>query len=228
MGQLTRDTLISEALLIAGDDSLSTRAVVWLNAWLRSQYRAWPWPFLHKRVSGLALNAGVQSLTLGNGSGGVALEIQRILDPIFVYDSSYSTRHRARIVNVHTHDLGADETVNNPASYRGLPGQFKVRAASTWGQWIIYPTPIPDKAYLLAVDYLEQPADLSGGSLIPVYPNDRTLIQSIVASAYQFMDDERYGDALQILGAMTIDDRGKYGEVAGTNDQLGLDPGVFR
>ncbi len=229
MGQLTRATIVSEGLLKAGNTSLTTRANVWFNAWLRSTYRAWPWPFLHKRATGIALAQGATSLTFGNGST-ETLEVQRVLDPIWVYDSAYATRARARIRPV-VGDVGLnlDETINSPTGNVGLPEFFKVRASNTvWGTWTLQPVRVPDKAYLLAVDYLVQPADISSDATVPVYPNDQTMIQCVCAHAWQYMGDERYGEGLQILASMVTDDRMKYGEVAGTNDMVSLDPGVFR
>lgn len=230
MGQLTRAQIVSAGLNKAGDTSLTTLANTWFNAWLRSQYRAWPWPFLHRRSSAISLAAGTTSLSVGAGSNGVTLEIQRILDPIRVGDSTYSTKKDARIVALVNGPQDYDENLNDPALTRGLPDRFKIRAdSSLWGKWTLIPYPVPDKAYRIYLDYLEQPADISADATVPLYPNDRTMIQAVLVDALQYMDEgNRYQAELEILGSMVVDDRAKYGEVMGTNDQMGLDPGVFR
>lgn len=229
MGQLSAANLIATALNKAGDSRLTTPALTWLNAWLRSAYAAWPWPYLQRRIAGLALPAGTQSLSLGAGAGGVTLEIKRVLDPLWVYDSVYSTKLRARIRTYIAGDAFEDESINNPATNIGCPQQFKIRAdTSLFGKWSLIPTPVPDKAYLLAVDYIIIPADIVTTTDVPTYPNDRTMIQAILCDALQYMKDKAYLDELQVLASMVIDDRVKFGEVAGTNDQTLLDPSVFR
>lgn len=230
MGQLTRAQIVEHGLAKAGaPENLTSEAEVWLNAWLRSQYRAWPWPFLQRRVTGVALGTGVQSLTLGAGAGGVTLEIARILDPLFIYSSGYTKQGRVRVRNITGGYPADDEIINNPVTNIGQPAQCKVRADTTlWGKWVLWFTPVPNADYLLAIDYIVQPADIAADATVPIYPNDRTMIQAVLADAYQHQDDERYNDALQVLASMVVDDRVKYGEVAGTNDVIGLDPSTFR
>lgn len=232
MGQLSFATIVSEGLLLAGDDSLTTRANVWLNAWLRSQYAAWPWPFLQRRATGVSLASGATSLSFGAGAI-VTPEVKRILTPVFIYDSAYTTAKRVSVRTLTGGELVEDETVNNPSNNIGAPARFKVRAdTSLWGKWLLIPTPVPDRTYLLAIDYIVQPADISTTTDVPLYPNDRTMIQAMKHAALDYLKEADAPAALDVLASMVIDDRVKYGEVTGTNDQLGslmgLDTGYFR
>lgn len=204
-------------------------ANVWLNAWLRSQYGAWPWPFLCRRITSVALGAGVNSLTIGNGNAGVTPEIQEVRDPLWVYTSDYGKRGKARIRSLIDGQESLDETINNPATNVGMPTLFKVRAnPTTIGAWDLIPTPVPDVAYLLAIDYIEQPLDITVGSTRPRYPNDRTMIQFIVSAALQYLDRRAdYAKENDVLTEMAVYDRVKYGGVTGTNDSSPLDGGVF-
>lgn len=232
MGALTRGTIVSEGGLQAGDTSLGTRMNAALNAWLRSMYAAWPWPFLERRKSGLALAAGDTSVAVGGGSGGVTPQIQRILNPIYVYNSAYSKRGRATIRQLTGGPIDLDESANSSSVGRGMPAAFKVRGKSTgFGVWDLIPYPVPDAAYLLAFDYLELPADLSSDSDIPLYPNDRTMIQLVMSEVLKYKegaDGPGYQGALQVLGSMVGEDRAKFGVVPGTNDLVQLDADVFR
>lgn len=231
MGQLTRLQIVTQGQLQAGRDDLATPLNIYFNAWLRSQYAAWPWPFLVRKQTGLALAAGAASISFGAGAT-VTPEVQRIIDPIFVYDSTYTTKARSRIRQLTSGDLLEDETINNPAIWRGLPTTFKVRADPTlWGKWTLVPIPIPDRNYLLTFDYLHQPADVAADATVPIYPNDRTMIQAVFSETLKYAngaDDPAYQQALDVLGAMTIDDRVKYGVVPGTNDVVQLDQSIFR
>lgn len=235
MGQLQRGEIINEGLALAGNDRLTTRANVWFNAWLRSTYRAWPWPFLQRRVSGVTLASASSSLLLGAGSGGVTLEIQRILDPIQIYDAGYGVRSQLRIRSaVGNTNSFLDESSGNPFQGGGLPQYVKVSKSNVWGQFVITPWPVPLANYLLAIDYLEQPADITLDATKPIYPNDRTMIQAVYTDALRYGaagggdEYQMYRSELQVLGAMSVDDRMKYGEFTGTNDHLGLDTNIYR
>jgi hypothetical protein len=229
MGSRTHDTLISEALLLAGNANLTSRASVWLNTWLRSQYTAWPWPFCIRSLSDYSLPEGTQSLSFGNGSGGVTLEIHQIRDPVYLYNSEKTQRYEARIRELVGVSADNDERAINTTTKRGIPSEVKVRAdASIEGKWTLYFDPVPDRALLLAFDYHVIPADVSG-STKPRYPNDRTMIQAIYAEAMKYMDrQDVYQTALSVLASMVVDDRLKYGEVPGTNGTWGLDAKTFR
>lgn len=229
MGQLTRGTIVSEGLLIAGDTSLTTRANVWLNAGLRKLYRSWPWPFLHKRHTGIALASGATSFSFGNGAT-EALEVARIFDPLSVYASDYSVNQQARIKQFTDHIPSTDEALNNPATLRGIPNEFRMSPSNTvWGTWTLRPSPIPDRALLIALDCLIQPADLSADNLVPIYPNDETLIQLVVVGALQWNDEpEKYQLENGRLDNLMVGDRLRYGSVPGINDQWGLDVATYK
>lgn len=232
MGAWTRGTIVSEGGLQAGDTSLSTRMNAALNAWLRSVYGAWPWPFLQRRKSGLSLTTGATSVTVGDGNGGVTPQIQRIVAPVYVYNSAYSKRGRALIRQLTGGPIEYDESANDSSEGRGMPTLFKVRGKSTgFGIWDLIPSPVPDETYLLAFDYIESPDDLSSDNDVPLYPNDRTMVQLVMSEVLKYKegaDSPAYQQALQVLASMVGEDRSKFGIVPGTNDLIQLDPDVFR
>lgn len=233
MGQYTRSKIITEGLLAAGDSSLTKRAYSWLNGWLRSNYAGFMWPFLMREKAGLELNQGEQTLAFGVGSGGETLEVRRLTDPMFIYDSGYTTRSNIRIRSFLNDNPLLDESVNDPANNVGLPAYVKVRPyPGTYGKWDLVFDKAADKNYLVKVSYVVQPADIaedvSGDSTIPLYPNDRTMVKLIEVEALKYKKADNYPVEREVLSAMVVDDRMKYGEVPGINDAITLDPKVFR
>lgn len=228
MGQLTFDTIVSEGLLLAGNDSLTSRAEVHLRSWLRSQYAAWPWPFLQRRQSNIAWAADVPSLAVGAGTN-ITLEVQR-LTSLTLHSADKSVARRCVIRPlVEGEPEYRDEDAQNTATNRGVPFSFKTRPdASLWGKWTLYPDVIPDRALLLSVDHVVMPANISSGSTVPIYPNDRTMIQAVAVDALNYMKHANRFDELGVLANMVRDDRIKFGVAPGINDRMGLDPGVFR
>lgn len=236
MSKLTRLQIVTTGMLKGGRDDLASVMNERLNSWLRKEYASWPWTFLKRKKTGLVLATATTSLTIGAGSSSITEEIQRVLDPILVYNSTYSTKARARISQLVGGGIDFDEIVNNPLTNIGIPTRFKVRAdTATWGKWNLIPFPVPDRDLLLTFDYLTLPADIdtstAGDSEIPLYPSDRTMIQAVLTETLldaNGADDSAYNAALDLLGSYTIDDRVKYGQVPGDNDLVQLDPGVFR
>lgn len=229
MGALTRLQLVTQGLALAGDASLSSLAPTWLNAWLRKEYSAWPWPFLQRKQVGLALAAAATSVSFGNGAT-VTPEVLRIFDPVQVYTSDYRTRGQARVVSFVEQNPDLDESANDPATNIGLPTRIRVAPDSTlFGKYALKPWPIPDRAYLLNFSYWELPVALASDASVPVYPNDSTMLQAIVAQSYlhQQKNDE-FGQAMEILAAMVMNDRAHFGQNNGINDTLGLDTSIFR
>lgn len=233
MGQMTRSEIVAQGLEEAGVDlTYKTQAETDLNKQLQRIYDAWPWPFLVRRASGVALGTGVTSLAIGAGSGGVAARIKRILDPIYLYNSDYSAAGTLRVRSIVGGALNLDENVMNPASFIGQSSIIKVRAdTATFGKWNIIPGPVPNKAYLLAIDYIESPDPIAtgsgGDSTKPLYPNDAVLCKIVECWALRHGKHETYQSERDVLAAMIVQDRVTYGAVDGINDSLPLDGSVF-
>jgi len=232
MGAKTMGTIISEAGLLAGRDDLEDEVLAWVNNWLRQTYLSWDYPFLHRSREALSLPAGTTSLDIGAGQSGVTPEIQRILDPVWVYKSDYSYKGQARLRQLTGgNNTRAEDRIHDSSVGRGAPQQVRVRPhSSTYGRWSLVFLPVPDAAYLLALDYIELPANLTTAG-IPLYPNDLTLVQAATTAALLFAnghDSPDYHDAMQVLGRRTAEDKSRLGSTPGVNDQLPLDGGVFR
>jgi hypothetical protein len=233
MGQMTRQEIVREGLLFAGDSKLTVRAEIWLNTWLRSQYAAFTWPFLLKEKSNIPLLSGQASFLLGAGEGGVPEDIRRVIDPIWLYDTARNTRQQIRIQSFVETDTHNELEVNLAAHHRGLPVSARVAASNAkWGQWEIRFDKWADRNYIAMVKFYFLPANIALGSagdaIRPIYPNDRTLIKVVEMEALRFKRDPEAQTALEIVSSMVVDDRLKFGEVPGQGDYLDLDRSTFK
>ncbi len=234
MGQLTRAQIVTRGLELAGRTNLTTQANVWLNAWLRETYRSWTWPFLHKRLAGVSLASGTTSLSFGAGAGGETLEVPHIYDPLRIYTSNKSIRSNVRVRSVFGGDPTMDDDLVDEDNQVGTPELVRIRPdTSAWGKWALKFYPIPNQTFLLALDYIVQPADIdttSGGDdEVPIYPNDGTMIQAVLVAAMKYL--HKYEEAAQAdgdLGNMKAGDKVRYGMSPGLGTKLELDSRYFR
>jgi hypothetical protein len=237
MGSFTRLEIVTRGMARAGNTGYQTEAEYALNAFLLRTAADYPWPKLHRSVTGVALGEGAQSISFGNGSSGVTRQVQRILNPLWVYKSDFTIQGRTR-VRVLTGGLQQEEDrIQDPTKSRGLPYQVRVRPdASVDGRWTIIPWLVPDQAYQLAVDYIELPAvpviGTAGDATVPWYPSDETMVQCVCTEVVHNWEPERWAQELSVLAALEGKDKGRYGTAPGINDQMGdnfgLDRGVFR
>jgi hypothetical protein len=231
MGKLTQAQIASQGMTLAGKNTtaLASLVLVSFNAWLRSTYAGWLWPFLNKQSSGVALAAGTTALNVGT-TGTISDDIADIFDPLYIYSSTYADMGKARIRQIRGGSALNEPAIQDPTKNRGMPREFKARPSPTTdGLWTLTPWPVPDKAYLLVLDYKFQPTDIVP-SEIPIYPNDRTLIQAAKVMALEHMNgtDGNHPAELELLAGMVAQDYVKYGSEAGINDSVGLDPSVHK
>jgi hypothetical protein len=226
MGALTRLQIITEGAMLAGvePNSVLARARMELNLWLRSQYDGYLWPFLRREKDSIALATGADNVILGAGVGGISTEIQRINDPIKIYTSDLTVYDNIRV--------STDWDAGHPALsdlYSGRPETARVLADSAVaGKWGIGFSKKADRDYLLIVSYYARPAFLGKDDDIPLYPNDRTMVQHINAYCLKYRKAENYVDEAKLTQAMVLEDRLKYGSMPGVNDTLTLDSRIFR
>ena len=232
MGKLTMTQLINQGITLAGKnqtDGLRATVLLSMNAWLRSTYKGWLWPYLSRKAQGIVLAQGAQSLTVGGGQGGVTPDIGDIYDPVYFRTSDYASMGTARVVALRGGPAETRAGVFNPSTNTGAPRQFQVEEhETTEGRMILYPFPIPEKQYLLSFDFKMLPANLTGSD-VPRYTNDRTLLYAAKVCALEYMtNSEEYNAELEKLAVMVAQDYGKDAAREGNNDVLGLDPNTFK
>lgn len=229
MGQLTLSSIVSQGLAKASRSDLTTFATTQLNAWLKQRAGDWPWPQLVRRITNVALASGATSISFGNGASGVTEEVQNIIDPVLIFTSDFKSKGKVRVQKLIDVPLHIDESVNDPALNKGIPQLIKIRADATLGgKWTLIPYPIPDRAYLLAVDYLTMPGDYTSGQK-PWYPGDATMIQQVKCEALDY--SQRYDELSaerEVLAAMVGDDRYRFGQQEGWQSSIEMDQRYHR
>lgn len=226
MAALTRAEIVSEGQLLAGRDDMATEAAKWLQRWLDSVAASWPWPVLQTEYVDIALAQGATSLTLGNGNGGITKRLIRILDNVWLYNSTKTFRQRLRI----RHQLGTPTDRISSSSHIGPPQTARI-FKSTYGVWTMYFDPVPDKAYLLTIPAIILPDAMTSDIDVPWYENDETMVQAVAfkVSEYHNGKDSPVTAAFQqALAGLVANDRVRFGATTGVNDVLPLSPHVFK
>lgn len=233
MASKTFTVMVSQGLTEAGVASSQLAAVKeMVKDWLRSTYAGFLWPFLRREKLAIALGSGVSYLEFGMGSGSITEEIQRINDPIKIYDSEYRTRENIRITTDWSNDLDSDSDLIDPTSNTGLPTKARVVPDATLrGKWKVVFNYVADRAYLLKMSYHVIPNAPADGDY-PIYPNDATIVQAANCAALKHMKRmDEYREDLKILVSKVREDRVKYCEAPGINDMIGnfgLDSRTFK
>lgn len=224
MGQMTRLQIVQEGQLLAQRKNADTLATGWLQRWLDSVAASWPWPMNQGETIDVPVSSA--SITVGNGNGGITPKLLKVLDNIYIYDSTKSSFMRLRILP----QLNRPQDRIQPANAaNGMPQNVRV-FQSTFGQWLLRFYPNPDKTYYLSVPYIQLPPTMAADTDIPWYPNDETMVQAVAFKTHEWFDgkdDNRTTAAQQLLTGALSNDRIRYGSVNGINDILQLDPVHF-
>lgn len=231
MARLTFLELRQHGGRVGQNDAVDSWVKVKMLAWLRKHYAAWPWPFLISPVTGIALAAGTQSLSIGAGDSGISSQISRIFSPIYFRADGYATRGKAPVrqmvggpAEMAFGNIDATNDKGAPQSFIASPfiendGLLKIS---------LVPYPIPDKTYTLALTCQALPDDCDDAN-VPVYPNEMTLIQAckVAAMEYDQTNDPVYMQEMNILASMVTADRDAYGGGPSFGDVMQLDDAVF-
>jgi len=192
MGSMTRSTLISEALELAGDTSLTPRAVQWFNAALAELYAAAPWSFVCRWFGPHNVPAGSTSLIAGTAIGDDADSFVPVrIHSIIKLQCADGANEPLEVALDATDLLPASSNPLLPLAPRQgqPPKRAYVAEPGNAGAWTVtfeYPT---DRAYSFAVYAHIIPNDLTSDSDRPAYPNDDTIMAAIRAKAYEHQKD---------------------------------------
>lgn len=225
MGQMTFANIVSEALLIVGDTSLTTRANVWLNNGLARLYRSHAWPFLSARSESVTLASGAASVTLGDGEAALTDLIVSIERLAIAESSNAGYKADLPITTRYTVDPSQDPAWLDTLA-PGTPTSALVEPVSTspW-KWTVKPAPIPNVAFRLNVTYIRRPAN---DPATPLYPSDDTLIQLVKSEALEHMNLKKEAlEARAVLRGLVSEDKAAYGRASQGNSTVAMNRSRF-
>lgn len=233
MGSLTRADIVRYGLLKAGNTSLTAIANIDLNAWLKSQYAGWAWPFMLRSNNSVLVAAGDGNIGTADMPAG---NIQSIRSPLFIGNSDGSNSRRLPVNQVlnrtplQQNGLAGTVTGDPTCAFVAQSGGTSTQNAA--GRWVIAFDALLNRPQLVTFDLYLIPDDLdissAGDSLYPLYPNDRTMMFAVEAEALRYMKRwDEYGALAPLVASMVADDRMKFGSVPGQNDELTLDSSVY-
>lgn len=218
MGQMTVTNLISTALEEAGNTGLSTIALTWMSPIMQRLWAAHDWPFLRREYGPLTMASGVTYFDLGD-SGANPILSSNITEPVIrVRKISIADSANNGYKGFLWLDESADVDPTDRQAWadtlsRGTPfaaelissaGQSGYTGVYRWRVRFAVPT---DRAYRLLVDACVIPQTVFSGGIVPMYPNDDTLIQAIIVRTYRHMNDEREPTAMSVLMNMIREDK---------------------
>ena len=194
MSTRTPNQLISDALKLLGNETLTNEAEVWLNNILADLYNDDRWPFQEKSASG-SITAGSDSIALPTDFGDFwDRNGLRIVD---------SSGNRSRIITL---DTDSFDLMFQP-NVTGMPQYARI----DWNLLTWQPFPTPDINYSWLLRYKQVPVPITDFDLDTIlYPDDSTITQALFVRGLQFEDDDRYAGELAILDKMIKGSRRGY------------------
>jgi hypothetical protein len=183
MSALTANQIISEALTLAGNPSLTTIAQEWLNNILDRLYEDFRWPFLQKIATG---NVDSSNALPADFSDLWNREGLKVID-------TTGNMTSLNVIQADQYDL-----LTNP-SLPGAPTDalFDLNTL-TWA-----PYPLPNTPFTYSLRYKYKPARVTNFDAVVTFPNDALLVQAVYVRALQHEDDARYDVESIVLLNMT-------------------------
>lgn len=208
---MTRDEIILSALRKAGNTSLVMNAREWLNNLLDRLYDEYKFSFLEKTEDG-TLSSGQTSVNLPSdfldlwNRRGLRLE-----DP-----TTGATNPLTLLVPDQF-----DEIVN--PSLSGEPSHAIVDLADeSWR-----PYPVANRGFTYHLRYKYTPGRLTGNT-VPLFPNDKILVQGVFAEALDYAADERAKPEYVVLQKMIDRYTGRFNRSPNRGGVVLLSPSVFK
>jgi hypothetical protein len=221
----TQDQIIREALELAGNIGLTTRAQGWIEDVLEDLYAQRDWPFL-KRAFQLVLSQGVVNYNLQDvGKPLYQRRLYNILRAELFFNGQF-----VRELDI----VGADESpaFRDPNAQttvsQGNPIQcYMDMTGKDAAVLSVYPP--PNGVYtinLVCHSVLLTEVTYNGGNKV-LYPNDRTVMQGLIAEIMMHRNDEREFTERELFEKMVTKDVSKYGQGSGINMKWGLQKRVY-
>ncbi len=237
MGQLTHDQIVTEAIELAGNTGLTTRARMWLGLILRELLEKFPAPLIG--VGGgigstppnapTTVTAGSTFVTVGGTSVG---NTTRSVRRVWLCTNGQTDFVELQVEHFSTMDMP-------PRAYNGVVGVARGRPLRVICQGVeadslsyvkLFFDPIPDKTYalwFLSDSWITAQGAYLGGS-VSMYPNDLTIVQGVYAMCLKHQADERFASEWAEFRRLASEDRARWMNASNANTRMRLSPRSFR
>lgn len=235
MGQLTHNQVVQEAMELAGNTGLTSRAQVWLGLILRDLFEKsptaihWLGEMNSFPITPATLAAGVQTLNATAAAPGLDDPSVRSIKRVWICtmgstDFTELKVEHATNMTVPPRAYTGVTGVANGRPNRVIASNTKVSAVSGTGQVVLYFDPIPDKAYAVWVvgEGHESLFATYTNNQMNMYPNDLTVVQGVFAMCLKHQQDERYAAEWQEFRRMAAEDRVRFLQLSGANTKMRL------
>lgn len=230
MGQLTHAQLVTEAVELAGNTGLTTRAQTWLGLVLRHLAERFTFSQGPNTKAVFVTTPGLADYEVGSEVGGSAdvfsgIPIRGIKRMLCGGDSADGDWAEMRVETVG--DVSSGTVTASAGS--GFPFAAILEPRDPVGGFDVTLVPTPDKAYriMVLVDAAGLTQPTYSAAAVSEYPNDMTIVQGVYALCLKHQQDEREASAWSLFEKMAGDDRVRYGNM-NTGQKLRLNPKTFR
>lgn len=231
MGVLTHAQLVTEALELAGNTGLTTRAQTWLGLVLRSLFEDFSFPVQGggPHIPVYSLVAGTGEVDLPTSGTAVVRAVKKIwVTPTGARDwSELAVYHVSNVPGGNIPDnVGGAYSATLPSMLGRPTSALLIEGQDTTS--VLF-RPKPDQTYfvLFYAEGLSSPMTYSANT-VNLYPKDDVVIQGIYAWALKHQQDERAASEWQQFEQMAKKDRVRYGMMNNANNTVGLSKRHFR
>lgn len=219
MGTMTHLELVTEALELAGNTGLATRAQAWLGLVLRHLVEKFQFPQQKAAgYGGTLTTSGI--IQVGGPAADIAADvtvrgIRRVLIATLSTLDDYTELDLVTDGNFQLPGL-------NDAVRTGRP--LTVFSTPEINSFLLGFSPTPDKSYrvLVTVDSASWSPYVYSAAEVSAYPDDLTMIQGIYAMALKHQQDERAAAEWAEFRRMASEDRVRYGNMNRANVKIPL------
>lgn len=224
MGTLTHEELVTEALELAGNTGLTTRAQKWLGLVLRRLNEKFTFPQLVQIKDVVDVDAGEDSFTVGRDGSADAFPGQQVNGIQRVLMCSQVLNDWEELTIQFISKISA-QTTNLAGNGAGRPQVALIETdAATQANFTVSLIPFPDRPYrcMVIADSVGLEQTVYSGSVVNPYPDDLTVIQGIYALALKHQQDERAASEWALFEDMEKKDRVRYGNMSKANSKVEL------
>lgn len=223
MGTLTHAEMVTEALELAGNTGLTTRAQKWLGMVLRRLNEKFTFPQTVSIKEIVEVDAGDDGFSVGRAASADAFASQQVNGIQRVLMCSEALNDWEDLTVEFIGNLSAQTASISSAVGRPQVAIIETDSASQ-ANFEVSLVPPPDRPYRLIVIAnavgLEQA--VYSASVVNPYPDDLTVVQGIYALALKHQQDERAASEWALFEDMEKKDRVRYGNMNHASSKIGL------